>query len=241
MKSRRFGDAAADDNFGRRQGDDKARQPLPEIIEHLRAARIVGRNVAQRLAHARQHGRPCDQPLQTIAVERAYALENIAAGTRQANMAHFRMNQTVQRLSVDHHTAADTGTHGQIQPDLRALQRPPAIFTECRTVDVGVERDRHTKRLRQTRRDRGVGPAGLGRAGNMPPVGSRHIEPRWPERRDSNRRKTAAMQIEERLDCAQCLCRRGGGHGCFGQQPVGMRANGNIDLGPAQLDSGDHW
>ena len=61
------------------------------------------------------------------------------------NVAHFRMNQTVQRRAVHHRAAADAGSDGDVQDVVETARRSPSRFGQRRRVDVGIEGDRQAR------------------------------------------------------------------------------------------------
>ena len=64
-------------------------------------------------------------------------------------MAHFGVDQSVQRLAVEHPSAADARANGQVQEKFHPGCCAPFAFTNRRGVHIGVDGHRHAKGFAQ--------------------------------------------------------------------------------------------
>src|SRR5512142_921185 len=107
-------------------------------------------------------GRTAGHPLETVAVEGADAREVVAAATRDGDVTHLRMPETVDETPVDDRTASDPGADGQVDERGETACGTPPPLAERRGVDVRVDRERNPE-LAEGRKDVDAGPARLGR------------------------------------------------------------------------------
>lgn len=99
------------------------------------------RGPAPALRHRVRRG----EALEAVAVIRAGSGERIGiAIVRDADVAHLRVYQPVERPTIEQCAAADARPHGQIDERVETPGGSPAMLADGRRVHVGVDRHRRS-------------------------------------------------------------------------------------------------
>src|SRR3546814_8425902 len=86
-------------------------------------------------------------------------------------MADLAVAESARRLAMDDQPDADAGADGHISEIIEAASAAPADFGERRTIDVGVETDRHGKGRFERTEQVGALPIGLVRRADLAIIG----------------------------------------------------------------------
>ncbi len=150
------------------------------------------------------------------------------------DVAHLRVDETVDHLPVHHGATADAAPDGQVDEVADIPGRPPAGFPEGGHVDVCVELDRNVQRATNRAREVEPPPGELGRRGHVAERGGRRIEVQGAERPDADR---AGRDVPEEPDHVfergLGLPGREGGDG----DVVRRRTHGADELAATRLDA----
>src|SRR6185437_17134631 len=88
---------------------------------------------------ARNDGRSARQALEAVAVKRAGTAESGITGVSPyADMPHLGMEHPPQRAPIDHDTAADAGTDGDVSKRAHARFRTQLRLRQRRRIDVCI-------------------------------------------------------------------------------------------------------
>src|ERR1700736_320922 len=83
----------------------------------------------------------------------------------QTNMAHLGMQQAMHQAIIAEAASADSGANGQVDKRVQALRATPAPLAKRRSVDTGIEADRHFECPLDGPNDVGLRPARFGCCG----------------------------------------------------------------------------
>jgi hypothetical protein len=81
---------------------------------------------------------------------------------RNADVAHLRMEQSVDHFSIHQCSAADPGAHSEVENIRNTAPCAPTRFAGSSGVDVGVEADRYVEFALQGSGQIEILPVGLG-------------------------------------------------------------------------------
>src|SRR3546814_11417824 len=104
-------------------------------------------------------------------------------------MADLAVAESARRLAMDDQPDADAGADGHISEIIEAASAAPADFGERRTIDVGVETDRHGKGRFERTEQVGALPIGLVRRADLALVGLGGLDPDRTEGGDADDEK----------------------------------------------------
>ena len=85
---------------------------------------------------------------------------------RDADVAHFGVDQAVEQAAAEHSSAADAGADGQVEECIDVLGGAPAMFTEGGGIHVGIEKDLRAGGLPDNGCQRVVAPSEFGSSGD---------------------------------------------------------------------------
>src|SRR3546814_10629624 len=121
-------------------------------------------------------------------------------------MADLAVAESARRLAMDDQPDADAGADGHISEIIEAASAAPADFGERRTIDVGVETDRHGKGRFERTEQVGALPIGLVRRADLAIVGLGGIDPDRTEGRSEEH--TSEIQSLMRTSYAVCFLQK---------------------------------
>ena len=159
---------------------------------------------------------------------------------RQADVPHLGVDKAMQELPIHHDSSADAGADGQIDEGIQPLGRAPAPLPQRRAVHVGIKADRHAQHPGHRPGEVGVGPARLGRGGDIAVGWGLGIGVQRPKGGNANGRQRATvglLRLKKGDGPANGLGRGGGGETCFGLDVVPAGAHCAHKLGPPRFNA----
>lgn len=149
---------------------------------------------------------------------------------RDADVPHFRVDQTVDKLTVHDCAPSDSGADGEINTVSETSGSPPARFGQSGSIHVSIEADRNAKRPGEGSGEVCKLPPGFGRSGDMTPRGRSWIEVNRAKAADAESGKRT-LRLEKMDAAPDRLIRRGGGDN-GGDEVIGAGADSANKLGP---------
>ena len=189
-------DAAAQDDFLRREGAHGVRAELRQVFALQRPGRVLRRELVSGNAPAFLDRRPGGHALQARSVVGAVSFRHRVIRTDQDfYVPDFRMDQPVHRLAVDDQAAANAGADRHIETTVEPPRSAEPCFRQCRSVDVRVKADGHLQRLPERREQRIIAPGQLRRGGDIAKGRGSGVEIERAERPDAQRGEGKAPEI----------------------------------------------
>ena len=224
--------AAAQDDALRGEDAHEVDTGQRQVARLQLPGRVIERQAFGGNSPARLHGRPTCQPFQAIAVIGADAREGVRRLiARQADMAHFGMQQAVHHSPVDDAASADARSYSQIDEGIEALSRAPAPFAQRGAVDIGIKTNGYIQRATDGANHVSVRPTRLGSCGDRAVVGRASMQRDGAERPDTDGSELIGPEEGENL--RERLAGRRRGKACLGPHICRAGADRADNLGAA--------
>lgn len=170
-------DAASEDDAFGGEGEDEVGDGEGEVAGFEFPGRVVGGEVGSVVAPAASHGSAGGEAFEAVAVEGADASEGIRGDVvRNADVAHFGVDEAVEEFTVDDGTTSDAGADGEVDAVGETAGGSPASLGESGGVNVGVETDGDIEGPGESSGEVSELPASFGGGGDMAPGGRCGVE-----------------------------------------------------------------